>query len=659
MTTFEQARRYLEKIPPAVSGSRGHDQFYKALASLRQKFGLDEYELLTLGREYSEHCDPPWKESEIQHKVNEVMKNVIPTHDPPRLTARCEDAQIQWPNPAPLHDTKPVLQNKYSWPDLETALKEYSQLTNASSDAEAIRFLKENHGLCEADIPPDWKVVKQGSLHGIVYPGQDIEGSPTCFHYGSFARNEQGKRFKWFLFYNKDNLGAIFLECEGSKNLVICNGAEKCAAARAAGYNAFGMLTGEDSKIPQEWLNYFKMLSFDGIIAGNDNDSTGEKANQKTAEALEQVGHDSSLIKIVQWPDGTSQGGDLNDILKQAGKEGVKTLLDGAQPYEGKIPRVLSAERFLAITRPPLQFHIDRLLPFQGKLTFSATSKFGKSMWGIQTGLALAGGNCDWLGFHFGPSVRVLYLQAEISDALLCVRLQAILRDMPPQINRDLAIRNFHIQEIAKGRPNLFTDKGKKQAEIFIERFKPGVLILDPLAAICPGLEENAAESMSLALDYFSNLTQRFGCAVLLIHHFGKGGFSRGSSVFEAWPESDLQASYVDNDREVAKVEMRLRCVFNRGPIFWQTPTEDNIWFEEMPEGWEPEKTSGGRPKSAEPKHVVMALKASDDKQLHWKKLCESVKEMTNCAETTAQTVINSAVDAGLVKHVGPLYVLP
>ena len=262
----------------------------------------------------------------------------------------------------------------------------------------------------------------------------------------------------------------------------------------------------------------------------------------------------------------------------------------GRIPGEGvgvdlsRLPRVLSAAEFVAQKRPALQYHIDGILPFNGKMTLSATSKFGKSMLGIQLGLAMAAGDCEWLGWKFGPSAKVLYVQAEIMDPLLEARMNWILNTLPPDLNQYRAVNNFTIQEIASCRPNLISPKGRATVEKLLEIHQPQVIIFDPLAALHPGMDENKGDQMGPALDYLSGLAHKFNCAIILIHHFNKSGTARGHSSFEGWPESDLQADYVsDDDHGVAKIISRLRCVFNPGALYLQMPSPGNPWFERMP----------------------------------------------------------------------------
>ncbi len=97
-----RASAYLAKIPPAVSGSGGHDQTYAAATTLVHGFCLDEATALDmLVREYNPRCQPPWTETELLHKVEDAA---IKPHDRPRgwlLDAGSSPAQLSHPTSAP------------------------------------------------------------------------------------------------------------------------------------------------------------------------------------------------------------------------------------------------------------------------------------------------------------------------------------------------------------------------------------------------------------------------------------------------------------------------------------------------------------------------------------------------------------------------------
>ncbi len=96
-----RARKYLKKIDGAVSGSGGHDQTFRALSSIWRNFGneISKDEFITLANEYNSRCEPPWSEKELQHMIDEVLKEVIPD------TAPKYEARRQTNTPAKMPET--------------------------------------------------------------------------------------------------------------------------------------------------------------------------------------------------------------------------------------------------------------------------------------------------------------------------------------------------------------------------------------------------------------------------------------------------------------------------------------------------------------------------------------------------------------------------
>ncbi len=75
LTVEERARRWLAKVPPAISGQRGHDKTFYTACQVGPGFGLDEEVAVRLIRDdYNPQCDPEWSEKEIRHKVHDAYK---------------------------------------------------------------------------------------------------------------------------------------------------------------------------------------------------------------------------------------------------------------------------------------------------------------------------------------------------------------------------------------------------------------------------------------------------------------------------------------------------------------------------------------------------------------------------------------------------------
>lgn len=70
----ERARKYLAKIPAAVSGQGGHDQTFHAACKLVQGFALERGPALSLLAEWNQSCQPPWSDHELEHKIDSALK---------------------------------------------------------------------------------------------------------------------------------------------------------------------------------------------------------------------------------------------------------------------------------------------------------------------------------------------------------------------------------------------------------------------------------------------------------------------------------------------------------------------------------------------------------------------------------------------------------
>jgi replicative DNA helicase len=70
----ERARKYMTKVPPAVSGQRGHDRTFHAACVLVCGFGLTESEAYPAFAEWNLGCQPPWSEHDLRRKLSEASK---------------------------------------------------------------------------------------------------------------------------------------------------------------------------------------------------------------------------------------------------------------------------------------------------------------------------------------------------------------------------------------------------------------------------------------------------------------------------------------------------------------------------------------------------------------------------------------------------------
>jgi putative DNA primase/helicase len=71
---LDRARKYLAKVPPAISGQAGHNATFHAACILVQGFALSVEQAKTLLLEWNATCQPPWSDAELDHKLEDAAR---------------------------------------------------------------------------------------------------------------------------------------------------------------------------------------------------------------------------------------------------------------------------------------------------------------------------------------------------------------------------------------------------------------------------------------------------------------------------------------------------------------------------------------------------------------------------------------------------------
>ncbi len=74
----ERARCYVDKMDPAVSGQKGHDQTFHVAMVLLEGFGLSAEQAGPILDAYSGRCSPPWSPKDLEHKLESAAGHVDP-----------------------------------------------------------------------------------------------------------------------------------------------------------------------------------------------------------------------------------------------------------------------------------------------------------------------------------------------------------------------------------------------------------------------------------------------------------------------------------------------------------------------------------------------------------------------------------------------------
>lgn len=81
-----RARAYVDKMPPAISGSGGHAATFAVARKLVQDFRLGAGDAWGILCEYNRRCEPPWSEKDLRHKLEDALRahTSNPVEDRPR-----------------------------------------------------------------------------------------------------------------------------------------------------------------------------------------------------------------------------------------------------------------------------------------------------------------------------------------------------------------------------------------------------------------------------------------------------------------------------------------------------------------------------------------------------------------------------------------------
>jgi hypothetical protein len=73
-SSMERARRYLECVPPAITGQHGDLHTFRVCCRLVRGFALEDDEAFTVLASWNAGCQPPWTEAELQDKLRRARR---------------------------------------------------------------------------------------------------------------------------------------------------------------------------------------------------------------------------------------------------------------------------------------------------------------------------------------------------------------------------------------------------------------------------------------------------------------------------------------------------------------------------------------------------------------------------------------------------------
>ena len=179
------------------------------------------------------------------------------------------------------------------------------------------------------------------------------------------------------------------------------------------------------------------------------------------------------------------------------------------------------------VSRPPPTFLIDRHIPDVSMGFLYSDPGVGKSFLALDMALSIAHGLPDWHGdaIKAKEGAVVVYIASEGSfDLRNRIRAWHKARGIEDFTKRFLVIE----RTINFMHPD---DVQKLVRTIRAAGVDPALTIVDTVSRAMPGSDENLQKDMTVFVQACDAVRDAFACAVLGVHHAGKSGDMRGSTV--------------------------------------------------------------------------------------------------------------------------------
>jgi RecA-family ATPase len=506
----ERARRYLAKMPPAVSGQHGHDQTFAAACALVQGFGLSMAEAAPLLAEYNTRCAPPWPERDLAHKLADAERASPPAEGRGHLARavaavhRPAAAAVR-PEPSLDHPFDAFLRACFESDDVLS-------LAPGMLDAESGRTVPEHGGVntLTRDAWLDRAAARGGiarvftSRHGLFIRINPVRS-------GASGTDEDVTVFRHVL------VESDALPKPDQEQRLRASGLPIAALIDSAGASIHAWVR-VDARDREEY--HARREKVWAALPGFQID----RANRNPS-------------RFSRCPGGL-RGESVQRLL--AVNLGAPSFADWEAVHEDARDIVVAAA-FCAVDEPDPPQLIEGILFRGAKMVIAGPSKSRKT-WNL-TDLAVSVSlGRPWCGFGTRAS-SVLYVNLEIAPFSYRKRIRAICQGRGFSFDE---LSRFHVWN-RRGKDNeiaALAGRLRRQAA----RVGADLLIIDPIYKTYGDREENSNTEMAQVLNELERLAQDTGAAVLIAAHFPKGNLSgrdaidrvAGASVFGRDPDALL-----------------------------------------------------------------------------------------------------------------------
>lgn len=188
--------------------------------------------------------------------------------------------------------------------------------------------------------------------------------------------------------------------------------------------------------------------------------------------------------------------------------------------------RSLTASEFVKLEVPPRRYVIAPFLPERGLIEVYARTGVGKTTFAIALALAAASGK-SFQNWSVKRPWRVLYIDGEMSTNEMQERVKATSKYFSLEPHEVTNLRLICRDREETGLPDIGNETGQEWFERDVEW--SDVIFLDNISCLWWSGRENDADAWSVIQQWLLRL-RAAGKSVVMLHHSGKNGSSRGSS---------------------------------------------------------------------------------------------------------------------------------
>jgi RecA-family ATPase len=514
---IERARRYLAKMPPAVSGQHGHDQTFAVACTLVQGFGLAVADAAPLFAEYNARCSPPWSEPDLAHKLTDADRAASPTEGRGHLARSTSgpSSPRSSMSPSQISDFKSEIRESEAFAVFLRACFEPADVLSIAPGAmhpEAERAIPENGGvnILTRDAWIERASARGGIAH--VFSG----------HHGLFIRINPVRHGAEGTDEDVTALRHVLVESD------VIPKPEQERQLRASCLPIAALIDSAGNSV-HAWVR---------IDAKNREEYHARR--EKVWASLPGF----QIDKANKNPSRFSRcpGGLRNDSVQRllAVNVGAASFADWEAQYEDARDIDFLTPYCVEEEVDPPQI-IEGILFRGAKMVIAGPSKARKTWNLTDLALSVAYGQ-PWCGYQTQPTT-VIYVNLEIARFSYRKRLRMICTARGFNINANPRVCFWN----RRGKDNEITQLAKRirrQAA----RIGAGLIIIDPIYKTYGDREENSNTEMAQVLNELEKLAKDTDAAVLIAAHFPKGNLTgrdaidrvAGASVFGRDPDALL-----------------------------------------------------------------------------------------------------------------------